>query len=151
MAAVSITPDDLAPFAEIEPTKALAMIDDAMAMAAMVAPCILSDTFESASAAKAIIRGAILRWNDAGSGAFSQQTTGPFSVATDTRQPRRSMFWPSEVDQLRKLCDDSEATAFSVDTVNTTVTHAPWCALTLGANYCSCGADIAGFPIFEQA
>lgn len=27
--------------------------------------------------------------------------------------------------------------------------HAPWCALNFGANYCSCGADIAGYPIFE--
>lgn len=27
--------------------------------------------------------------------------------------------------------------------------HLPWCASQLGANYCSCGADIAGFPIYE--
>lgn len=28
--------------------------------------------------------------------------------------------------------------------------HAPWCALAFGALYCSCGADIAGYPIYEQ-
>lgn len=27
--------------------------------------------------------------------------------------------------------------------------HQPWCATSLGANYCSCGADIAGYPIYE--
>ena len=29
------------------------------------------------------------------------------------------------------------------------VTHANVCSLNFGALYCSCGADIAGFPIFE--
>ena len=27
--------------------------------------------------------------------------------------------------------------------------HLPWCNLAFGANYCSCGSDIAGRPIFE--
>lgn len=27
--------------------------------------------------------------------------------------------------------------------------HLPWCSLNLGATYCSCGADIAGEPIYE--
>lgn len=27
--------------------------------------------------------------------------------------------------------------------------HRPWCSLRLGATYCSCGADIAGEPIYE--
>lgn len=27
--------------------------------------------------------------------------------------------------------------------------HVPWCALNMGALYCSCGADIAGKPIYE--
>lgn len=29
--------------------------------------------------------------------------------------------------------------------------HLPWCSLNFGANYCSCGADIAGEPIYEGA
>lgn len=28
--------------------------------------------------------------------------------------------------------------------------HLYWCAVMLGANYCSCGVDIAGVPIFEK-
>lgn len=41
--------------------------------------------------------------------------------------------------------------AYSVDTVGTGTIHADWCALTFGATYCSCGADIAGYPIYEGA
>ena len=88
MAAVTVVPADLAPFADIDPVKAQAMIDDALALAAVTAPCILSSDFEHAAAAKAIIRGAILRWNDSGSGALSTVTTGPFGAGTDTRTPR---------------------------------------------------------------
>lgn len=29
--------------------------------------------------------------------------------------------------------------------------HLPWCNLAFGANWCSCGADIAGEPIYEGA
>jgi hypothetical protein len=39
--------------------------------------------------------------------------------------------------------------AFSVDMVSTYSRHLPWCSLMLGANYCSCGVDIAGVPIYE--
>lgn len=39
--------------------------------------------------------------------------------------------------------------AFSVDMVGTSWSaHTPWCSLMMGANYCSCGVDIAGRPIF---
>ena len=39
--------------------------------------------------------------------------------------------------------------AFSVDMVGRSAVHLPWCSAMLGANYCSCGVDIAGVPIFE--
>ena len=41
--------------------------------------------------------------------------------------------------------------AYSIDTVATGTVHADWCALAFGATYCSCGADIAGYPIYEGA
>jgi hypothetical protein len=41
--------------------------------------------------------------------------------------------------------------AFSIDQVPTTSNHLPWCAYSLGANYCSCGVDIADEPIYELA
>lgn len=39
--------------------------------------------------------------------------------------------------------------AFSIDMVGGASVHLAWCSLMLGANYCSCGVDIAGVPIFE--
>jgi hypothetical protein len=155
-AAVSITPADLAPFAEIDEAKAQAMIDDAMARAALIAPCITSDDFENTAAAKAIIRGAILRWNDAGSGAITSESIakGPFSHSQtiDTKTTRRSMFWPSEIDELKSLCPAAGSGAFSVDTVGGGFSmHADICALRFGALYCSCGADLTGgAPLWED-
>lgn len=43
----------------------------------------------------------------------------------------------------------SSGGAFDVDTVSTTTVHLAWCSLSMGALYCSCGADIAGHPIYE--
>ena len=110
---------DLLPFCpDIDSVKARAMIDDALAMAARVAPCILDPDFAYVAAAKAILRGAIIRWNEAGSGAVVQQAVGPFSQSMDTRQTRRGMFWPSEINDLAALCAAStEGRAFSVDTM----------------------------------
>lgn len=113
MAAVSLEPSDLTPFATIDSAKAQAMIDDALALAARVAPCILDDDFEYAAAAKAILRGAVLRWNDSGSGALQSQTAGPFGQTLDTRQQRKGMFWPTEIEQLQELCSLS-STVYSV-------------------------------------
>lgn len=125
------------------------MIEDAVAMAARVAPCILSEDFEYPDAAKAIIRGAILRWNDAGTGAITQAGAGSFNQTIDTRQPRKSMFWPSELTDLQGLCNEKSQQAFSVTMATpAAIIHAPGCSLYLGALYCSCGADIAGEPIY---
>lgn len=152
MAAVTITPADLAPFATIPVAKANAMIEDAVAMAALVAPCILTAEFEYATAAKAIIRGAILRWHEAGTGALQSQQVGPFGQTLDTRQQRRGMFWPSEIEQLQELCKGVDPGAFSVDTAPAygTLVHADSCALRFGAVYCSCGAVLTGLlPLYE--
>ncbi len=105
---------DLEPFATIEATKADAMIDDAEAMALLAAPCIAAEGFAYGTAVKAILRGAVLRWNDAGSGVLQSQTAGAFGQTIDTRQERRGMFWPSEIVSLRGLC----ATASGVYSVS---------------------------------
>ena len=39
--------------------------------------------------------------------------------------------------------------AFAVDVMTLTAVHQPWCNVNLGANYCSCGADLAGYPLWE--
>lgn len=151
MPAVTITPDDLAPFASIPDEKAEAMIADALAMAGLVAPCITDEDFAHPDAAKAVIRGAILRWHEAGTGAVQQQTAGPYGQTLDTRQPRRSMFWPSEIEQLQSMCATDGSGAFSIDTVpSAVIIHADICALNFGAQYCSCGAVLTqSLPLYE--
>lgn len=154
MAAVFIEPEDLAPFAEIPAAKAEAMIDDALAMARLAAPCIDDDDFAHPAAAKAIIRGAILRWNEAGTGVRTQvaETIGPFVTSEAYQQPqRRSLFWPTEIDQLKKLCSDSSSSkAWGYDTAGDGgAVHAEVCSLYFGASYCSCGAVLAGAPLWE--
>ena len=39
--------------------------------------------------------------------------------------------------------------AFSIDMVGGSAVHLPWCSLMMKASYCSCGADLAGVPIYE--
>ncbi|TDT30889.1 hypothetical protein [Naumannella halotolerans] len=114
-----ITPADIAPFATIDPTKLAAMIDDAEAMAHRLAPCLTTTTDPTVlAAAKAIVRGAILRWNDAGTGAITQETHGPFARTIDNTVVRRGMFWPSEIADLQGLCrTTSTSGAFTIDTL----------------------------------
>lgn len=108
-------------------------------------------TVPQSAAVKAILRGAIMRWNDAGSGAKSSVSAGPFSETIDTTVSRRGMFWPSEITSLQSVCSDGQSgKAFSIDMVNPNGVHADWCSINFGAAYCSCGADIAGFPLWGQ-
>jgi hypothetical protein len=120
MGAVEITIDDLTPFTpDIDEAKAEQMIEDAIAMASApwVAPCIVTDSFPYAAQAKAILRGAILRWNDAGTGAVTQVSAGSFQQTVDNRSERKRMFWPSEIVDLQKLCGSARSgRAFTIDT-----------------------------------
>lgn len=114
---------DLIPFIEgdVNEDKLSAMIEDAMALAVKAAPCMASDDFVYGAAAKAVLRGAILRWNDSGSGAMSAHTmaAGTYSESStfDTRQVRRTLFWPSELEELQSLCGETRKSAFSIDLV----------------------------------
>ena len=150
-----LTPDDLSAFTEtaISETKALTMIEDATALATLAAPCLAVEadlTATQTAQVRAVLRGAILRWVDAGSGALQSQQAGPFGQTLDTRQPRKGMFWPSEIQQLQNICGGSDSTGiYGVDTVGSTTVHSDICATNFGAIYCSCGADIAGYPLYE--
>lgn len=146
---------DLAAFAEIDVAKAAAMIDDATATAVLAAPCLSNETTltpAQIAAVKAVLRGAVLRWNDAGSGVLTQQGAGPFQQSIDTRQARRGMFWPSEISQLQAICKGEETSgAFAIDTAVSMqgLVHADTCALNFGAVYCSCGAVLtASLPLY---
>ena len=144
--------EDLTAFATIDQAKATAMIEDAEAMALMAAPCLSGTlTDQQRKAAKAILRAAVLRWNDQGTGALQQESIGPYGSTYDTRQQRRGLFWPSEIEALQTVCaTTSSRMVFTVQTLPTCSPHLPWCNLAFGATYCSCGADIAGHPIYED-
>lgn len=47
------------------------------------------------------------------------------------------------------LSPEDSLVAFTIDTVGTGSAHLPWCSYSLGALWCSCGVDIAGYPIYE--
>lgn len=156
MAPVSIEPEDLAPFADIPEAKALEMIEDALGMAELVAPCLFESDFAHPRAAKAILRGAILRWHESGQGNLSQEieVAGPYQhqQTFDTRTPRRAMFWPSEIEQLQAMCrEETRKTAYSVDLIDHRgLAHADICSIYFGAAYCSCGVDLSQTtPIWE--
>lgn len=132
------------------------MVAGANAKAARVAPCLVADdptpTEDQLAEAKLLLLGALKRWADAGSGALQQQTAGPFTVTTDTRQRPGHNLWPSEIEGLQAICASASTGGggiFAIDTAPGSATlHADTCSLTFGATYCSCGADIAGVPIF---
>lgn len=127
------------------------MVAAANARALRVAPCLSSPTPEQFAEVRLLLVGAIRRWVDAGSGAIQQQTAGPFSMSVDTRQRGGFNLWPSEITELQAICSTGPTgrQAFSIDTAPAGSAHLPWCSLSMGATYCSCGVDIAGEPIYE--
>lgn len=83
------------------------LIGDVLAQAAIVAPCLDAPAFAYGRAAKAVLREAVLRRLDAGTGAVTtrQQGTGPFSQmeVVDARG-MRGILRPDDISQLQTLC-----------------------------------------------
>ena len=78
-----------------------------------------------------------------------QQSAGPFSVTQKATNPHGDFYLTK---QEKKALGAGAQKAFGVQVAgNATAMHLPWCSLNFGANYCSCGADIAGVPIYEGA
>lgn len=75
--------------------------------------------------------------------ADESQTTGPFSRRL---AKAGGLLLKSERLRLTKLA--GAGGAFSITPSGTTTTHAETCSLYFGADYCSCGADIAWFPLY---
>ena len=156
-----LTVHDLTPFATIDPARAEAMIEDATARAVLAAPPLarLLDLYEPGpgdaariAAVRAILRGAIVRWHEAGTGAITQhqQSAGPWSDMR-TFQPAataRGVFTVHEIRDLRAVCAPGRfSTVDLIPDPSPGDRHAPWCAEHTNPG-CSCGAIIAGEPIF---
>jgi hypothetical protein len=155
MPAVTITPADLATFnptANIPDAKAQLLIDGAIGQAMLVAPCIAEADFAHEDAAKLLLIQAILRWHEAGTGAAVQLQAGPYGQSLDTRVPRRAVFWPSEIRDLRAMCSTGDAGAWSYDRLaSSSIIHADICSINLGGQYCSCGAILTlADPLYER-
>ncbi|QSL99753.1 head-to-tail adaptor [Gordonia phage Ecliptus] len=148
-----IGPSDL-PVAVASDAMAETWINGANARASRVAPC-LSATYPPPSAdqlaeAKLILVGAVIRWSQAGAGALQSRTAGPYGQVLDTRQRGGFNLWPSEITQLQEICKTGDqGRAYAVDTVQAGSSHSPICSLYFGGGDCSCGASLAGTPIFE--
>lgn len=148
-----ITPDDL-PDDIVSNAMAAMWIEGANARASRVAPCLASTdpapTSDQIAEARLILVGAIIRWSQAGSGALESQSAGVFGMTVDTRQRGGYNLWPSEITQLQDICKSGgESKAFAVDTVACGSYHSVICSIYFGGA-CSCGADIATVPLYEQ-
>jgi hypothetical protein len=89
----------------IDEETAADLIKDAMGLAAFHAPCILDENFEHTDAAAALIKAAILRWYDQGSGGLSSLQADVFTASYDNRVPRYAGgFMRSEIEKLRQMC-----------------------------------------------
>lgn len=152
MGAVRLDPADVAGFVPGEDADNLAvMCADVSALAQASAPCLRDDEDlpeHTVAAALAIMRGAVIRWSDADSGAVQQQTLGPFSQTVDTSMRKGGLLWPSEIRQLQQLCRDAESEsgrkAFQVSLLppRSEPRHSPMCDLWFGGAACSCGAGL---------
>jgi hypothetical protein len=70
------------------------------------------------------------------------------STSKSYRSGKGRVTIPDELWPLLGLTEPSGA--FAVDMLGMDSCHLAWCSLNFGATYCSCGVDIAGFPIFEE-
>jgi hypothetical protein len=135
---VTVTPDDLALFLgkPVDDRRALKFIQLATDLAAtVVSP--LPDAAESVVLSMAARGYANPQGNTAETvGQWSGSGFGGIFLMSGERQTLRALA--------------GAAGAFSVDTAPCGLgVHSPVCSLVFGASYCSCGADIAGFPLYE--
>ena len=85
-----------------------------------------------------------------------QETTGQFSgsntITFGGNNPGALELLDEERDALRPPDAPATGQAFNVSMIGEgAVQHLPWCSLWFTGKWCSCGADIAGHPIYEGA
>ena len=85
-----------------------------------------------------------------------QETTGQFSgsntITFGGENPGALGLLDEERDALRPPDAPRGGQAFSIGVAPAGATdHLPWCSLWFTGKWCSCGTDIAGFPIYEGA
>jgi hypothetical protein len=76
----------------------------------------------------------------------TQETVGPFSRGGTYVNPTGDLYLTKAEKQMLG-CGGQQAFTVPMRSESATA-HAPTCSLYFGATYCSCGADIAGFPLY---
>lgn len=107
-----LTVDDLSALTSASPAALAVMIADVSAAAVSAAPCLNGDLPESArAAARAVLRGAVLRWADYTTRDERQMTAGPFTLGQAAGSgggaERRALLWPSEIQSLQRVCSNA--------------------------------------------
>lgn len=148
-----LTPEDLLKFSDdLDSDAAADMIRTAWARALRLAPCLKEPDFEDPEGLevlKDVLRTAILRWHDRGSGAVVQRTAGEYGETL--RSDGGALFLPQEIRDLQSLCKDyrKRGRASTLSTLPSSgggSQHADWCAWNFAANpnFCDCGALLSG-------
>ena len=76
------------------------------------------------------------------------ESAGGVSVAMQASNPNGDFYLTKQ--EKISLGDNGKQKAFGGTIAGPDyAAHRPWCNLMFGAAYCSCGADIAGEPIYE--
>jgi hypothetical protein len=76
-----------------------------------------------------------------------QETTGPFSTTYKPVNPAGDFYLTK---QEKVALGSGASRAFGASIAGSAASiHLPWCDLAFGGATCSCGADIAGEPIYE--
>lgn len=111
---------------DVKPETVDDYIADAWARALSIAPCVGKPTFpppdapEKADQLKAILRGIILRWDEAQAGGVTGKTqmAGPYqqSIQLDSRPKRGFGLQNSEIVDLQRLCE-KKGRPFTFDTM----------------------------------
>ena len=94
-----------------------------------------------------MVRRAMLAPVDQAPAGQVQQTAGPFSKSVSFANPTGDLYLTKAE---RQMLGGGGQRAFTVPMGGPSrAVHRPWCNLAFGASWCSCGADIAGVPIYE--
>lgn len=159
MAESFATPDDLAarwrPLTEVEIAQAIVLLEDASARIRVEFPDVDAriaavpqelDPAIPRMIVCAMVKRSMLAPSDQGAAASVQQSAGPYSQSTTFANPTGDLYLTSGE---RRMLKGSPQQAFTVSmSSHSGRAHAISCSLRFGATYCSCGSDIAGFPIY---
>ena len=127
MPAFDLTADDARAYldgvADVSDARLARMLAAGLAQARRVAPCLNEPDFTHGDEAAGIILRALERWATVGAGATTQAqwTAGPYSQGETTTQTSKTLYWPSEINELQDMCKATKSgAAFTIDLIDTT-------------------------------